>query len=239
MVRRSPSGPPSPGAQCRSLANSGQPSVSRSSPPNSVDGLVGEVEERVAVVLVERRADDADVAHQPGLEQVEQPGQQLAPGQVAGRAEEDDGRGLHRHGPSLPPARPEREERRQPRSPTVDPRPGVVLVALGGGLVLGCILGRLDSSVASAVSAASVRRASASSLVGGLGAARGVRLRPMASSGASARPVSENGAVPVSVASICRTLASWELMLSRRWVAAASSRSESARGSARRSPWPR
>ena len=43
-----------------------------------VDGLVGELEEGVAVVLVEGGADDRDVAHQPGLEQVEQPGQQLA-----------------------------------------------------------------------------------------------------------------------------------------------------------------
>src|SRR4051812_2039845 len=35
MVRRNASGPPSPGAQYRSLENSGQPSVSWSSPPNS------------------------------------------------------------------------------------------------------------------------------------------------------------------------------------------------------------
>ena len=36
-------------------------------------------------------------------------------------------------------------------------------------------------------------------------------------------------AVPVRVASIWRTLASWALMLSRRWLAALSSRSESVR----------
>ena len=52
-------------------------------------------------MLVERGADDLHLVEQPGLEQVQQPGQQLALGQVARGTEEDDGRG-GRHGSSLP-----------------------------------------------------------------------------------------------------------------------------------------
>ena len=78
------------------------------------DGLVGELDERVAVVLVEGGADDRDVAHQARLEEVEHPGQQLAPGQVAGGTEQDDGRGRERHGTSLHSARA-KEKRRTPR----------------------------------------------------------------------------------------------------------------------------
>src|SRR4249919_3258860 len=99
MARRSPSGPPSPGAHERSLENSGQPSVSWSSPPNSSTAWW-------ANSMNDSRScsssDVPDVAHQPRLEQVEQPGEQLAAGQVSGRSEQDDGGGLHRHGPSLP-----------------------------------------------------------------------------------------------------------------------------------------
>ena len=52
-------------------------------------------------MLVERGADDLHLGEQPGLEQVQQPGQQLALGEVTGGTEEDDGRG-GRHGSSLP-----------------------------------------------------------------------------------------------------------------------------------------
>ena len=83
------------------MANSAQLLVSPSAPLNSSTASLGEVDERVAVVLVERGADDPEVAQQPGLEQVQQPGQQLARGQVTGRAEEDDGRGWRRHATSL------------------------------------------------------------------------------------------------------------------------------------------
>ena len=65
-----------------------------------LDRLPGELDERVPVVLVERGPDDLELGHQAGLEEVQQPGQQLAPGQVTGRTEQDDGRGC-RHGSSL------------------------------------------------------------------------------------------------------------------------------------------
>ena len=85
------------------------------------DRLVCELEERLAVVLVEGGADDPEVAHQARLEEVEHAGQELAARQVAGRTEEDDGRGLERHATSLPlSARKEkkaqREERRSPEN---------------------------------------------------------------------------------------------------------------------------
>ena len=64
-----------------------------------VDRPAGELEERVAVVLVEGGADDLEVAQQPGLEQVQQARQQLALGQVARGPDEDDRDGRCRHAP--------------------------------------------------------------------------------------------------------------------------------------------
>ena len=67
------------------------------------DGLGGELDERVPVVLVERGSDDLDLGEQAGLEQVQQPRKQLALGEVSGGTEQDDGGG-GRHGNSLLPA---------------------------------------------------------------------------------------------------------------------------------------
>ena len=64
--------------------------------------LLGEIDERVSRVLVQRRADDPDVCQQAGLEQVQQTRQQLAAGQVAGGAEQNDGGRVESHAPSLP-----------------------------------------------------------------------------------------------------------------------------------------
>ena len=65
------------------------------------DRLAGELDEGVAVVVVERGADHLHLVEQSRLEQVQQPGQELALGEVTGRTEQDDGRGC-RHGSSLP-----------------------------------------------------------------------------------------------------------------------------------------
>ena len=68
------------------------------------DGLAGELDEGIPVVLVEGGAHDLDLGQQAGLEQVQHPGEQLALGQVAGCSEEDDGRG-GRHGVQPAPCR--------------------------------------------------------------------------------------------------------------------------------------
>jgi hypothetical protein len=68
------------------------------------DGPAGELDEGVAVVLVERGPDDLDLGEQAGLEQVQQAGQQLALGKITGGTEQDDGCG-DRHG--VQPARVE------------------------------------------------------------------------------------------------------------------------------------
>jgi hypothetical protein len=74
------------------------------------DGGEGEVAEGVRAHLVERGADDAHVVDEARLEEVEQPGDELALREVTGGSEEDDGRGrghdstMARPGaPSLPP----------------------------------------------------------------------------------------------------------------------------------------
>ena len=54
------------------------------------DGLAREGDEPVAVVLLQRRADDPPRREQAGLEEVQQTRQQLAPRQVTGGAEHDD-----------------------------------------------------------------------------------------------------------------------------------------------------
>ena len=100
-VLRNASTPPVPGAQRSRLENSSQPSGSGPSPPYSAIARAGELDERVAVVLVQRGADDLHLVEQPGLEEVQQSGQELALGEVTGRTEEDDGRG-GRHGSRLP-----------------------------------------------------------------------------------------------------------------------------------------
>ncbi len=64
------------------------------------DGLAGELDEGVAVVVVERRAHHLHLVEQARLEQVQQPGEELALGEVTGGTEQDDGRGC-RHAPSL------------------------------------------------------------------------------------------------------------------------------------------
>jgi hypothetical protein len=56
------------------------------------DRLLGQVDEPVAVEIVDRGADDPQVAEQAGIVQVEQAGQELAAGQVTGRPVEDDRR---------------------------------------------------------------------------------------------------------------------------------------------------
>ena len=97
--------------QCRGPAGSGRPvqSLGELRPALGVgslaavrrDRLPGELDEGVAVVLIERGAHDLHLLQQAGLEQVQQPGEQLALGEVASGTEEDDGRGS-RHRSSLP-----------------------------------------------------------------------------------------------------------------------------------------
>ncbi len=58
--------------------------------------LAGQLHELLGVEVLQRGPDDPGVLEQVGLEEVQQPGQQLAPRQVTGRSEEhDDGRLLH------------------------------------------------------------------------------------------------------------------------------------------------
>jgi hypothetical protein len=59
-------------------------------------GPSGQVTEPGVVELVERRADDADVGHEPRHRQPHETGQQLALGQVAGGAEQHDDVGFDR-----------------------------------------------------------------------------------------------------------------------------------------------
>ena len=58
--------------------------------PNSVTASWAKVRKRVVVDLVERHAEHPAARQQPGLEQVEQAGEQLAARQVAGRPEQED-----------------------------------------------------------------------------------------------------------------------------------------------------
>ena len=73
-----------------------------------VHRLLGEAAERLLVVVLQRRADHLDVRRQGRQGQVREAGDQLAPGQVAGRAEQHDHVGRDDVGP--PAARPERRE---------------------------------------------------------------------------------------------------------------------------------
>ncbi|MEZ5184077.1 MAG: hypothetical protein R2702_19760 [Acidimicrobiales bacterium] len=59
-------------------------------PAELAAGVVGEGAEGVVVELLERGGDDPAPGHQPSPVEVEQAGEQLAPGQVAGAAEEHD-----------------------------------------------------------------------------------------------------------------------------------------------------
>ena len=59
-------------------------------------GVAATLDELRGVHVLQRGADDPGVLEQARLGEPQQPGQQLAPGQVAGRAEEhDDVRGGH------------------------------------------------------------------------------------------------------------------------------------------------
>ena len=59
--------------------------------PELADGRECKIAEGVGCHLVQGRADDAQVVEQVGLEEVEHPRDELALGEVAGGAEEDDG----------------------------------------------------------------------------------------------------------------------------------------------------
>ena len=99
--RRAPARPRGPGrppprrrptaARSRGSAENGAQRSSVMSPlPNSSQAVAGELVELLGVEIVHGRADDADVVQQAGLGQPEQAGEELALGQVAGRAEQDD-----------------------------------------------------------------------------------------------------------------------------------------------------
>ncbi len=86
-----------------------------------VDALPGELDEPLGVQVVQRRTDDAAVAEQPRLEQVQQTGEQLAASQVAGGSEEHDHVRLF-HAPNRRPVRLRcRPARRRPASRDLSP----------------------------------------------------------------------------------------------------------------------
>jgi hypothetical protein len=66
------------------------------------DGDQRQVPEGIGIHLVEAGADDAQVVDEPGLEEVQQPRDELALGEVPRGSEEHDGRGCG-HGVSLSP----------------------------------------------------------------------------------------------------------------------------------------
>ena len=132
-------GAAAPCAQCRRLANSSQPLGSGPLAAELLDGLRAKLEKDSSVELVERGPTTRNSGSRPACDEVQQAGQQLAPGEVAGRPEEDDGRGCVHGSSLLPVSRADQSRasgppgyRRRPRTRgrREQPRPGAALYRL-------------------------------------------------------------------------------------------------------------